>query len=101
MADKKETKEINAPKLELSEGDIKITGEELDLGFQETQTNMRIKNPVISIPYNKEVLDDLISAALTPGNLYEKESRPEDVVKLFKKNKELYKNYKQEESKEE
>ncbi|ODS36128.1 hypothetical protein BEH94_01850 [Candidatus Altiarchaeales archaeon WOR_SM1_SCG] len=59
MADKKET---TAPKVELKEGNITITGDELDLGFKEdTQANMRIKNPVVSIPYNKEVLDDMAS----------------------------------------
>ncbi len=52
---------------------------------------MRLKNPVIGIPYNKELLDEMIPALLTIANFSGKGSNIGDVVAVFKKHKELYK----------
>ena len=95
-------KETKTPKIELSEGDIKITGDRLVLGLNvdkeksKDRSNMSIENPVISLQTDREFREDLISILLTIANLSEKEFSPEEIVKLFKKHKELYKNYKQE-----
>ena len=100
MADKKETKETTAPKVELKEGNITITGDELNLGVKA----VNIKNPVVSIPYNKEVLDDLASILLLLADVTNAKqgglAGPETIKKVLKDYKKAYKDFKKEEAEE-
>ena len=105
MADKKET---TAPKVEIKEGNITITGDELDLGLidksKDIKTNMRIRNPVVSIPYNKEVLDDMASILMLLADITNAKNGglagPEAIKKVLKGYKEAYKEFKKEEAEE-
>ncbi len=108
MTGKKETKGIKLPKVELKEGNITITGDELNLGVKEKDkgfdkdTNMNIKNPVIAIPYNKEVIEDIASILLMLVDVTNAKqgglAGPESIKKVFKEYREAYRGYKKEDA---
>jgi len=104
MADKKET---TAPKVELKEGNITITGKKLSMGVKDNsnkkfdvESNIVIDDPVVSIPYNKEVLDDLASILLLLADVTNAKqgglAGPETIKKVLKDYKKAYKDFKKE-----
>ena len=100
MTDKKETK------IELKEGNITITGKKLSMGVKDNsnvESNIVIDDPLVSIPYNKDVLEDMAPIILMLADITAAKqgdlAGPEIITKVFKGYKEAYKGYKEEEAK--
>ncbi len=107
MTDKKETKEISLPKVKLTGGNIRITGEELELGVRDKDivdkgkdVNVRLKNPVIELPTDKELIEELIPTLWMLADVTNAKqgglAGAETIKKLFKEYKNAYKEHKKE-----
>jgi len=99
MPDKKQ------PKLELKEGNIKITGDRLVLGLDidksTDKSNIAIEKPVVELPFNEKVVEDLISSILLAANLSRKEiADMKTLKKLFNEHREAYRELKKESAEE-
>jgi len=95
MPDKKETK------VELKEGNIKITGDRLVLGLDIDKSNIAIEKPVVELPFNEKVVEDLISSILLAANLSRKEiADTKTLKKLFNEHRGAYRELKKESAEE-
>ena len=101
MAKKKtsESEEGKPMKVDIREGNIRITGDRLILSGDLGSENLTIENPVIEVPAGRELLDELIPAlwtiaGLTGNNVF----HPGSVKKAFKSYQKVYREHKKEQN---
>ncbi|ODS40586.1 MAG: hypothetical protein A7315_08160 [Candidatus Altiarchaeales archaeon WOR_SM1_79] len=112
MANKKQTKEIKLPKVELKEGNIRITGDKLVLGLNvdkdidksKDRSNVSIENPVIDIATDEQFREDLMAIIMVLVDVTSAKqggmAGPKAITKAIKDYKKAYKDFKKEEAEE-
>ena len=94
-----ESEEGKPMKVDIGEGNIRITGDRLILGGDLSSENLTIENPVIEIPANKDPLDELIPAMWTIAGLTGNDIfQPQLVKRAFKGYQKAYRQHKKESS---